>query len=68
MLSLLSLGFSVPLAIVGGGAVGYFLDRALGSTPWLALLFLWFGVAAGIRNVIRAADAFSARDPAREPE
>lgn len=63
MLSLLSLGFSVPLAIVGGGAVGYFLDRALGSTPWLALLFLGFGVAAGIRNVIRAADAFSAREP-----
>lgn len=63
MLSLLSLGFSVPLAIVGGGAIGYFLDRALGSTPWLALLFLGFGVAAGIRNVVRAADAFSARDP-----
>lgn len=62
MLSLLSLGFSVPLAVVGGGAVGYFLDRAFGTTPWLALLFLGFGVAAGIRNVVRAAGAFPARD------
>lgn len=57
MLTLLSLGFSVPVAVVGGGAVGFLLDRALGTLPWLSVLFLGFGVAAGIRNVIRAASA-----------
>lgn len=57
MLTLLSLGFSVPVAVVGGGAVGFLLDRALGTLPWLSLLFLGFGVAAGIRNVVRAASA-----------
>lgn len=57
MLTLLSLGFSVPVAVVGGGAIGFLLDRALGTLPWLSVLFLGFGVAAGIRNVVRAASA-----------
>lgn len=47
----------MPIAVVGGGAVGFLLDRALGTLPWLSLLFLGFGVAAGIRNVVRAASA-----------
>ena len=67
MLTLLSLGFSVPVAVVGGGAVGFLLDRALGTLPWLSLLFLGFGVAAGIRNVVRAASA-AAPGGARQPD
>ena len=57
MLTLLSLGFSVPLAIVIGGAAGWFADRWLGTAPWLFLVFLGFGIAAGLRNVVRAASA-----------
>ena len=41
-------------AVIVGGAIGYGLDRWLGSTPWLFLLFLVLGFAAGVLNVVRA--------------
>ncbi len=55
LMDLLSLGFSVPIAVVGGGAAGWMLDRWLGTRPWLFLVFLVFGIVAGLRNVIQAA-------------
>ena len=60
MLTLLSLGFSVPMAIVIGGAAGWLLDGWLGTAPWLFLAFLGFGIVAGLLNVIRAASAAAA--------
>jgi ATP synthase protein I len=41
-------------AIVVGGLIGYALDRLLGTTPWLFLLFFVLGFAAGILNILRA--------------
>jgi ATP synthase protein I len=41
-------------AVIVGGAIGYGLDRWLGSTPWLFLLFFLLGFAAGVLNVVRA--------------
>ena len=35
-----------------GGAIGYFLDKWLGTSPWLLFIFLIFGVIAGIKNAI----------------
>ena len=40
-------------AILVGGAIGYFLDKALGTTPWLFLVFFVLGMAAGILNITR---------------
>ena len=62
MLTLLSLGFSVPMAIVLGGGAGWLLDRWLGTAPWLFLVFLGFGIVAGLRNVVRAASAVAGND------
>ena len=62
MLTLLSLGFSVPLAIVIGGGAGWLLDRWLATGPWLFLVFLAFGIVAGLRNVVRAASAVAEAD------
>jgi ATP synthase protein I len=31
--------------------MGYYLDRWLGTGPWLTLLFLGFGIVAGFRNI-----------------
>lgn len=42
--------------LVVGGAIGYFLDRWLGTLPWLTIVFFFIGAAAGIRNVMRAAE------------
>ena len=62
LLTLLSLGFSVPMAIVIGGGTGWLLDGWLGTAPWLFLVFLGFGIVAGLRNVVRAASAAADSD------
>lgn len=34
-----------------GLAMGYYLDKWLGTDPWLTLIFLLFGIIAGFRNI-----------------
>jgi ATP synthase protein I len=46
-----SLGFSISLSIFIGLGIGVYLDRRFDTTPWLTLVFLGFGVAAGYRNI-----------------
>jgi ATP synthase protein I len=51
-LSFLSgMGISMVAATFIGLAIGYHLDRWLGTSPWLTLLFLGLGIAAGFRNI-----------------
>ena len=61
---------SIELAVAIGvcGAIGFGLDRWLDTAPWLMLVFLVLGFAAGIRNVYRAAQqiAAAAEEPARK--
>ena len=40
-----SVGFAMVLATVIGLAGGYFLDRWLGTKPWLLLIGLGFGLS-----------------------
>ena len=44
----------IAVATVVGGAMGWQLDRWLGTKPWLAILFLLLGLAAGFINLFRA--------------
>lgn len=46
-----SLGISLVAATLIGLAMGYYLDKWLGTNPWLTLIFLGFGIVAGFRNV-----------------
>ena len=46
-----SLGFSVSLSIFIGLGIGVYLDRRLDTSPWLTLVFLGLGIAAGYRNI-----------------
>lgn len=47
-----SLGLSVVLSTFIGLAVGIYLDRKVfNTTPWLTLIFLGLGIAAGYRNI-----------------
>ncbi len=46
-----SLGLSVSLSIFIGLAIGVYLDRRFDTSPWLTLVFLGFGIAAGYRNI-----------------
>ncbi len=50
-----SVGLELALAVVVGWAIGHYLDRWLGTDPWLMLLFLCLGIAAGFKGVIRVA-------------
>ena len=46
-----SLGLSVSLSIFIGLAIGVYLDRRFDTSPWLTLVFLGLGIAAGYRNI-----------------
>jgi ATP synthase protein I len=46
-----SLGFSVSLSIFIGLGIGVYLDRRFDTSPWLTLVFLGLGIAAGYRNI-----------------
>jgi ATP synthase protein I len=48
-----TVGLHLVLGTFTGLAIGYFLDRALGTNPWLTLVFLGFGTAAGFVNLFR---------------
>ena len=47
-----SLAFMLPAATLIGYAIGYLLDRALGTT-FLKIVFLLLGIAAGFVQLIR---------------
>ncbi len=46
-----SVGICMVASILIGMAMGYYLDRWLGTEPWLLLLFLGFGIVSGFRNI-----------------
>lgn len=47
-----SIGFSVSLSIFIGLGIGVYLDRhVFDTTPWMTLIFLGLGIAAGFRNI-----------------
>jgi len=46
-----SLGLQVALSIFIGVAIGVYLDRRFDYYPWLTLVFLVLGIAAGFRNI-----------------
>lgn len=49
--SVSSIGIAMALAIFGSLFLGIWLDRTLGTKPYLTLLFLVMGIAAAFRNV-----------------
>ncbi len=34
-----------------GLIIGYFLDKWLGTKPWLTMIFFFLGIAAGFKNM-----------------
>lgn len=51
ILNATTIGLQLVSATFIGLAVGYFLDRWLGTKPWLTIVMLVLGVAAGFKNV-----------------
>lgn len=46
-----TIGLSVALSIFIGLAVGVYLDRRWDTSPWLTLIFMVLGIAAGFKNI-----------------
>jgi ATP synthase protein I len=61
-----TVGLEFGLSLLLGLFAGRWLDRELGTGPWLALLGFGFGVAAGYRAVYRAAKAANREAEAEE--
>lgn len=54
----LRVGVELVSALAIGVAIGWLLDAWLGTRPWLMLVFILLGGAAGILNVYRMARGF----------
>ncbi len=54
------LAIEMAAGMAVGGIIGWFLDTWLGSRPWLTLVLVLFGVAAGVRNAYRLTQKRSA--------
>ena len=39
-----------------GFGIGYRLDQLFGSTPWLMIIFIFVGLAAGVKTMMRSAE------------
>ena len=47
-----TVGMALVSGILVGGVMGYFLDKWLGTSPWLLFIFLIFGFIAGVKNAL----------------
>jgi ATP synthase protein I len=68
----LSNAWMVGLQIVSGTFIGLlmgiFLDKWLGTKPWLTIVFLLLGIAAGFKNVFKEIKRIQGNDPrSRKP-
>ena len=50
------LGTELVAAVAVGTIIGFILDSWFGTKPWLIIIFFFLGVAAGMLNVVRAAN------------
>ncbi len=53
-LTLSSMGLEFGLSVIIGMLFGRWLDGQVGTDPWLMIVFLCFGFAAGLRSILRA--------------
>ena len=56
------LGTELVAAVGGGTIIGFILDSWFGTKPWLMIIFFFLGAAAGMLNVIRAANRMQKED------
>lgn len=59
----LRLGSEFIAAILVGAGIGFLLDRWLGTGPWIMLVMLMVGFAAGILNVTRTVAEMNRASP-----
>lgn len=53
LLELSGIGIQLVASTAAGLAMGYWLDKQLGTSPYLTLVFLLFGIISGFVNLVR---------------
>jgi ATP synthase protein I len=48
---LAQMGITIAVCIGISILIGYYLDRFLGTSPWLLLLFILFGIIAALKSI-----------------
>ena len=56
------LGTELVAAVTIGTIIGFILDSWFDTKPWLIIIFFFLGAAAGMLNVIRAANRMQKED------
>ena len=56
------LGTELVAAVAIGTIIGFILDTLFDTKPWLIIIFFFLGAAAGMLNVIRAANRMQKED------
>tara|TARA_B100001564_G_scaffold331027_1_gene316732 strand:+ start:140 stop:424 length:285 start_codon:yes stop_codon:yes gene_type:complete len=56
------LGTELVAAVAVGTIIGFILDSWFDTKPWLIIIFFFLGAAAGILNVIKAANKMQKED------
>jgi ATP synthase protein I len=56
------LGIHLVATTFVGLAVGYYLDIWLGTHPWLKIVFLVLGIAAGFKNMFQEVQRMQRRE------
>ena len=64
----LRISVELAAAVAVGTGMGIVLDRWLGTTPWLLIVFFVLGCAAGFRNVYRTAQELERQAKERRAE
>ena len=60
--SAFKLGTELVAAVAVGTIIGFILDSWFDTKPWLIIIFFFLGAAAGILNVIKAANKMQKED------
>ena len=60
--SAFKLGTELVAAVEVGTIIGFILDTLFDTKPWLIIIFFFLGAAAGMLNVIRAANRMQKED------
>ena len=57
----MKIAIELVVGVAVGGFIGWFLDKQLGTKPWLLVVFIVLGFCAGMLNVIRTAQRMQAQ-------
>jgi len=56
------LGTELVAAVAVGTIIGFILDSWFDTKPWLMIIFFFLGAAAGMLNVVKAANRMQNKD------